>query len=120
MKSRPLPVRLRPDYSYQPRAADYLLRAVGAVAHETTFKQSMTAVEFAREEWGDDTTEIILRAATTQATITDPSWAGSLARAATGDFVASLAWMGMDPSICWFCLGICQGNIARIYFYIRS
>jgi hypothetical protein len=91
MKSRPLPVRLRPDYSYQPRAADYLLRAVGAVAHETTFKQSMTAVEFARDQWGDDTTEVILRAASTQATITDPGWAGSLARAATGDFVASLA-----------------------------
>jgi Phage capsid family len=36
-------------------------------------------------------TEIILRAASTQATITDPGWAGSLARAATGDFVASLA-----------------------------
>jgi hypothetical protein len=91
MKSRPLPVRLRPDYSYQPRAADYLLRAVAAVAHETTFKRSMTAVEFAREEWGDDTTEVILRAAATQATITDPGWAGSLARAATGDFVTSLA-----------------------------
>jgi Phage capsid family len=90
MKSRPLPVRLRPDYSYQPRAADYLTRAVAAVAHEATFKQS-TAVEFAREEWGDHTTEVILRAATTQATITDPGWAGSLARAATGDFVASLA-----------------------------
>ena len=79
MKSRPLPVRLRPDYSYQPRAADYLMRAVTAVAHEATFKQS-TAVEFAREEWGDHTTEVILRAATTQATITDPGWAGSLAR----------------------------------------
>jgi hypothetical protein len=94
MKSRPLPVRLRPDYSYQPRAADYLLRAVAAVAHETTFKHStakQTALEFAREDWGDDTTEIILRAATTPATIAAPGWAGSLARAATGDFVASLA-----------------------------
>jgi len=66
------------------------MRAVTAVAHEATFKQS-TAVEFAREEWGDHTTEVILRAATTQATITDPGWAGSLARAATGDFIASLA-----------------------------
>jgi len=93
MKSRPLPVRLRPDYSYQPRAADYLMRAVGAVAHATTFKHStaVSAVEFARDEWGDDTTEVIIRAASAQATITDPGWAGSLARAATGDFVASLA-----------------------------
>jgi hypothetical protein len=79
------------DRNGRPRAATYLERAV--IANVLAIGQfEPTAELVARRLWGDDgVTGLVLRGAVEPALTTAPSWAGSLARDAVGDFVSSLA-----------------------------
>ena len=79
------------DLNGRPRAATYLERAVIANVLATgRFEPPPEVV--ARRLWGDDgVTGLVLRGAVEPALTTAPTWAGTLARDAVGDFVSSLA-----------------------------
>ena len=73
------------------RAADYLFRA--AASHVFAHATKSTASRAAEALFGRDvvTDEIIRRAASVQATVASPSWAGALAEAAIDDTIQALA-----------------------------
>jgi Phage capsid family len=73
------------------RAAVYLELAVFPHAHHAARSDGRNPEGFAKQRWGDRVSEILTRAATSPASMADPDWAGTLATAAVGDFIASLA-----------------------------
>ena len=68
-----------PDYAVRmPRPATYVWRAAAATLR--AFLDNMSAEDAVRRMYPDDqVTRLVLRAASTQATLTDPQWAGPLA-----------------------------------------
>jgi hypothetical protein len=72
------------------RPAVYLYRA--GAAHVRSHLSRSSPFGAARELFGNDVvTDIVLRAATTQATVGTPSWAGALGQAAVDDSVLAIA-----------------------------
>jgi hypothetical protein len=67
-----------------PRPAAHVWRA--AAAHVRSFVDQISPEQAAKSIWPDDVvTPLVLRAATTQATTTDPNWAGPLAKQSVSD-----------------------------------
>src|SRR4051812_41665227 len=75
------------------RAGDHLVRAAAAhVRHEALRGRYKSAEDAARQMFGrDEVTDIVLRAATSPATIGTSGWASQLAQSAVADFVVGLA-----------------------------
>src|SRR5262245_52316037 len=87
MTARPFPIPQ--DFGLErPRAATYLARA--ATAHVRAFLTGATPANIAKSLWGDDVTNLILRAATTPATTTTSGWAQQLAATAIVDLIQSI------------------------------
>jgi hypothetical protein len=84
---RPDPEAVRPHV-----AARFVSRAAYAVArHALNPYRDASVEEIARGLWATDmVTPLVLRAASSPATTTTSTWAGSLASSAVGDFISSL------------------------------
>ena len=83
-------ISFRPTPSVRP--AKFLHRAFYARARKATFPNKVRDAEtYARERWGDNVTELVLRAPSAPATVGDQGWAGLVAHDVVGDFVSSLA-----------------------------
>jgi len=70
------------------RPGVYLYRA--AAAHVRSQVNKTSSEREAREMFGDQVTEVVLRAASNPATTSSPSWAGALARTSIDDSIAAI------------------------------
>jgi hypothetical protein len=90
MSTRPFPLPSDPENGVRKRPADYLFRAGAACVR--AFVERSTPERCAKELFGNDVvTPLVLRAASTMATTSSPTWASALAQQAVSDSVIVVA-----------------------------
>jgi hypothetical protein len=80
----------------RPRPAQYLTRTAACYARAHVNGGSPERI--ARDLFDDRVTRLVVRAATTQATITDPTWAGAVGQQVVSDLVAAATTIRACPS----------------------